>query len=167
MEEGTSAPEWTPLGRLLAAALAVALVLGGLAWWSSRDGGDEPQAAASDTSTTTDPPRTTERQPVTTETIPSTTTTQPVVVESVVIYEVTGSGSAQVTYGTSGFSQEQHTVTLPWRHEIRGDVPEYPVLVAQLQNSGEISCKIWGGGEVPMAEATSSGAYAVVTCADN
>jgi hypothetical protein len=53
---------------------------------------------------------------------------------------------------------------LPWRHEIRGSVPDYPVLVAQLGGSGDITCKIWQGGTVPSAEATSSGAYAVVTC---
>lgn len=65
-----------------------------------------------------------------------------------------------------GFNQEQQDMSLPWRHEIRGNLPEYPVLIAQLDGTGDITCKIRGGGRVPMSEATSSGQYVVVSCSD-
>lgn len=47
-----------------------------------------------------------------------------------------------------------------------GNLPEYPVLIAQLDGTGDITCKIRGGGRLPMSEATSSGQYVVVSCLD-
>jgi hypothetical protein len=118
----------------------------------------EVDACTEQTTTTTAPPTTT-----TTTAPPTTTTTAP---PSVLVYEVGGSGSALVTYMIAGFSQEQHEVTLPWRHEIpEAEAPEIPTLVAQLQGSGEITCRIsWSAGTAPVAEAASSGDYVVVTC---
>lgn len=96
------------------------------------------------------------------------TTSPTTLAEPTVTYEVLGTGEALVTYGTAGFSQEQHTVRLPWSHTITGDVPEHPIVLAQLMSgSGEITCKVWGGGDIPMVEATSSGNYAIVTCSDD
>lgn len=140
----------------------MAVVLLGL---SACAGGDDDEALDLD-------PRSEQRQTTTqpVETLATVTLpplTPPSTTEAVVIYEVEGSGSAMVTYAAAGFSQEQQTVPLPWSHEIRGDVPEYPVLVAQLQGAGAVTCRIWGGGTVPLAEATSNGQYAVVNCADD
>jgi MmpS family membrane protein len=76
--------------------------------------------------------------------------------------EVTGSGKALVTYMKKG-GQEQKEVSLPWSADVEVDF--ITSLVAQKKGggSGEIGCKITKGSEV-IADNTSSGAYAVVSC---
>jgi hypothetical protein len=84
------------------------------------------------------------------------------------LYQVTGVGSATVTYFV-GSSEEQQEVTLPWSLGLTdAQLPGTAVLSAQLQGTGSISCAIihapgtanaWTGGQ-----AQSSGAYVVVTC---
>jgi hypothetical protein len=83
------------------------------------------------------------------------------------VYAVQGSGSALVTYAVSGGTQ-QETVRLPWSKTLAAPLPQYPILWAQhTVGSGPITCSIalTGGGTADsVAQATSSGAYAVVTC---
>lgn len=94
---------------------------------------------------------------------PTTTTVPPPPPPPPLTYELNGSGSALVTYGVGpGFNQQQENVTLPWSSS--PTPPQFPSLVAQLQGSGEINCRILRNG-VEVANATSSGQYVVVTCA--
>jgi hypothetical protein len=77
-----------------------------------------------------------------------------------ITYSVDGTGSALVTYQTSS-GQSQRTVDLPWSDTETG--VSTASLVAQLQGAGtDISCSI--SGDVS-ASNSSSGQYAVVTCA--
>jgi hypothetical protein len=77
------------------------------------------------------------------------------------LYEVFGSGSALITYSNQGFGQQQVTATLPW--SVQPQNPSTSVIVAQLQGSGTITCRITKSGRVA-TENTSSGQYAVVSC---
>jgi len=95
----------------------------------------------------------------------STTVLRPMTTEAPVIvaYEILGSGNAQATYA-SGSGQSQEEVSLPWRRELSGsDLPQIPALSAQLHGAGSISCRIARQGEV-IAEDTSAGEYAIVSC---
>ena len=92
---------------------------------------------------------------------------------SVVVYEVTGSGTAgNVTYMKEGFSQEQQTsAKLPWRKELQfeekvGGFAPLSLVAQNGANSGDITCRITVDGEV-VGESTSNGQYAVVTCTGN
>jgi hypothetical protein len=82
--------------------------------------------------------------------------------EKLVTLTVEGSGKATVTYMKSG-GQEQKEVTLPWTSEIKASFISSLVAQKKSGNSAEISCKIAEGSEV-IADNTSSGPYAVVTC---
>ncbi len=88
---------------------------------------------------------------------------------STVVYEVTGKGSALVTYAKEGFSQEQVTgAKLPWRKELAftDEVTQFTPLSVVAQHSsggGDITCRVLVDGKV-VGESTSSGQYAVVTC---
>jgi len=85
-------------------------------------------------------------------------------------YEITGAGQAtNVTYssGAIGSQSQETSVTLPWEKEVK--VPEdksnVPTVVAQRgAGTGDITCRITVDGK-EAAKATSSGEYAVVTCA--
>lgn len=88
-----------------------------------------------------------------------------------VVYEVTGKGTASVTYSKEGFSQEQQNgVRLPYRKELMfSAAPVTPALTVVAQHStggGDITCRITVDGTV-VGESTSSGQYAVVTCNGN
>lgn len=151
-------------GRVL--WLAVGVVVAATVWFAVQPDGEDPVVEAAAAAREEPPPTVRPRQrPTTLPAVP--VTSPPTTTEAVVIYEVLGSGGATVTYGAAGFSQEQQHVTLPWRHELRGDVPDYPVLLAQLDGTGSVTCKVWGGGTVPLAEATSSGAYVIASCVDD
>lgn len=82
-----------------------------------------------------------------------------------ILYELTGSGRVTVSYGTAnGISQQK--ASLPWsRTEESGGLFSFKVvsLAAQLDGYGSVSCKITIDGDV-VAEQSSSGNYAVVTC---
>ena len=81
------------------------------------------------------------------------------------VFEVSGSGSAQnVTWGVNGNQSQRTDATLPFREEV-ADPGSFAVasMVAQNGGSRSISCKVSRGGDV-LAEQTSSGQYAVVTC---
>jgi hypothetical protein len=82
--------------------------------------------------------------------------------EKLVTLTVEGSGKATVTYMKSG-GQEQKEVTLPWTSEIKASFISSLVAQKKSGNSAEISCRIAEGSEV-IADNTSSGPYAVVTC---
>lgn len=81
------------------------------------------------------------------------------------IYEVTGSGSASVTYSVDGFGQAQEAVGLPWRKEIVDGQPTYAVLLVQLQSSGTVTCQIVKAGQ-EVANVTSSGSYVIASCSE-
>lgn len=86
-----------------------------------------------------------------------------------VTYRVTGRGSGLVTYMKEGFSQEQvNGARLPWSKDLtfQDDITAFSglSLVAQHSSgSGDITCAILVDGK-QVAESTSSGPYAVVTC---
>lgn len=85
-----------------------------------------------------------------------------------VVYEVSGAESAgKITYsanGSAGIAQE-NGVALPWTTEVQFDAGALRVatLTAQNSGSGDITCRITVNGEV-VAELTSSGEFAVVSC---
>lgn len=87
-----------------------------------------------------------------------------------VVYELVGDGSAtSVTYsvdGSAGIAQEAQA-RLPWRKEVT--FSEGALRIATLsgqngQRGGNLTCRITVDGQV-VREITSSGQYAVVTCA--
>lgn len=92
----------------------------------------------------------------------TTTTTEPL--PPTVTYEVSGIGTALVTYFSSGFNQQQETVTLPWSYTTEAHVST-PVITAQLDGTGRIGCRILRSDET-VAEASSNGQYVVVTCSE-
>lgn len=91
---------------------------------------------------------------------------------SVVVYEVTGKGSASVTYMKEGFSQEQQTsAKLPYRKQLQfkdkiGSFAPISLVAQHVSGGGDLTCRVTVDGQV-VAENTSSGQYAVVTCSGN
>jgi hypothetical protein len=59
--------------------------------------------------------------------------------------------------------QEQKEVSLPWSADVEVDFITSLTAQKKSGGSGEIGCKVTKGGEV-VADNTSSGAYAVVSC---
>lgn len=89
---------------------------------------------------------------------------------TLVMYEVTGPAKAtNVTYTKEGFQMEQvANPTLPFRKELTftDTVTGFSGLSLVAQNgqaSGDITCRILVDGK-EVANSTSSGAYAVVSC---
>jgi hypothetical protein len=87
-----------------------------------------------------------------------------------VTYEVTGSGTASVTYiaDLQGSQEQQNDVALPFTKEISsGESLLMMSVVAQRKSgdSGEITCRILLDGK-EVKKSTSSGSYAVATCAE-
>ena len=82
-----------------------------------------------------------------------------------VTIRVEGRGSALISYGAGG-NQSQTTERLPWSTKVSADTVSGIAVVAQRNEggSGTISCSIISGGST-VASQSSSGAYAVVTCA--
>jgi hypothetical protein len=81
---------------------------------------------------------------------------------TVIQYQVTGNGTADVTYEGSGSAIEQQTVHLPWTYALPAP-PDFPTVSAQLNGTGSISCAIIRNGVV-VARAHSSGAYVIADC---
>lgn len=87
---------------------------------------------------------------------------------AVVVYEVSGAESAgNITYsadGSTGIAQE-NGVALPWSTEVQFAEGALRVATLSAQNAGagDITCRITVDGEV-VAELTSSGEFAVVSC---
>lgn len=91
----------------------------------------------------------------------------------VVVYEVTGAGSANsITYTTDGMTSTEQVgqVPLPWSKTIELPVGEALQMVSVLAQAGdgtpEISAKITVDGKV-VKEGKSSGQFAVVTVNEN
>lgn len=87
---------------------------------------------------------------------------------STVVYEVTGPAKANnITYsadGKAGIAQENGG-PLPWRKEVQMSGSfKVATLTAQNAGKGDITCRITVDGKV-VKELTSSGEYAVATCA--
>ena len=81
---------------------------------------------------------------------------------STITYVVTGSSSAQVTYGPAGSnytgsSPMRKTVTIP------ASVPIYYSIDAQLQGSGSVTCEILVGSTV-VSKGSASGGYQIASC---
>jgi hypothetical protein len=97
----------------------------------------------------------------------------PTPVPTTIVYSIDGSGTAMVTYLVgSGFSEEQHIVTLPWSATLTDDqMPRMPIVGAQhTTGGGTIACTITRSGALnptgsAIAHAESTGPYAVVQCA--
>ncbi|MGJ7909027.1 MmpS family transport accessory protein [Actinopolyspora sp. H202] len=86
-----------------------------------------------------------------------------------VVYKVTGSGGASsITFGKGGQTSQNTNAELPWSKTADAtEGMEFYALSAQNgQNGGDITCKITVDGEV-LAENTSNGQYAMVTCNGN
>lgn len=83
-------------------------------------------------------------------------------------YRVTGPNRAMITWSGKGGNISQETAArLPWNKKV--DSPGYPGMAfasvsAQNSGSGTISCQILGPGGSVVAENSSEGAYAIVTC---
>lgn len=86
--------------------------------------------------------------------------------EVTVAYEVTGTGTASVFYSGRNFDTAQENDTaLPWTKNVTMDglLKVVSLTATNGAEDGEISCRITVGGKV-IAEQTSSGAFATVTC---
>lgn len=86
-----------------------------------------------------------------------------------VTYTLEGSGKATtVTYnvGSVGGVSQQSEVALPWTKEVQFAEGSFRVAALSAQNagSGDLTCRITIDGKV-VREVTSSGRYAVVSCA--
>jgi hypothetical protein len=83
-------------------------------------------------------------------------------------YELTGDGSAQaITWSQDGGTGQESSGSLPWSKTIEfKDAFLAPVTLAgQLKGDGSITCKITNTTTgVVIAESTSSGQFAVVSC---
>ena len=88
----------------------------------------------------------------------------PRVVQTQIVYRVTGSGTADLTYSGSGSNTEQTTVHLPWTYTVPYPPPDFPYVSAQTNGTGTIGCSITQNGVV-IAHATSSGEFVIATCA--
>jgi len=89
----------------------------------------------------------------------------PVAVRSGLLLEVNGSGTALLTYSLSGGNLAQEEVTLPWSLEVANPQQyEGQQLLAQLNGTGDITCRILSQTNSVLAEVTSSGAYVIATC---
>lgn len=83
---------------------------------------------------------------------------------SEVKYEITGGAASSVTYGTAAGISQEADVKLPWSKTVTDDgLLTIATLDAQNAGSGPVSCKITIDGKV-IAEQTSSGQFAVVSC---
>jgi hypothetical protein len=84
-----------------------------------------------------------------------------------VVYEVTGSGSANVIYFKSdGITPVQAGETdLPWRQELRleSDAAFVSVNATRASGEGELGCRITIDGK-EVAKKSASGQYAIVLC---
>lgn len=83
-------------------------------------------------------------------------------------YKVTGKNPALITYATSGGNISQETsAKLPWSKTVQS--PGYPGMTfahvsAQNSGGGTISCQIIGPSGNVVADNSSEGDYAIVTC---
>ena len=87
----------------------------------------------------------------------------------VITYEVGGTATqaTNVTYTDGGTQTSQETgATVPWTKQVPeadGPITVYQV-IAQNAGGGDITCRILGAYGAVLAENTSTGEYAVVTC---
>jgi len=79
-----------------------------------------------------------------------------------VTLKLSGSGSADVTYGVDGKISQLSSVSLPWSKQV-GPGTIFSV-TGQLKGSGTITCSIVDSGGKATATATSSGQYVIASC---
>ena len=83
------------------------------------------------------------------------------------VYSVTGADSADITYDAGSGTEQVSEQPLPWSKQIAvADTDGILTIVAQNNGGGSITCSIAIAGKV-VAKHTSTGDYAVVTCADD
>lgn len=87
----------------------------------------------------------------------------PHVIATTIKYQLSGSGTADVTYSASGSATEQRTVHLPWTYTVPSPAPDFPYVSAQINGTGGISCAIVKNGVI-VAHAHSSGEFVIATC---
>lgn len=142
---------------ILAGIVAVVVIIS----VSTGGGGSEP-STASDTESSTQP----QLEPV--EQAPSETTPAEPETETITYTVATTGGAIQsISYMKPGFNIAQDTDVsgTEWTKEIAVDGPTMGLnMNAQNGGSGTITCSIAHNGEV-VIENSSSGQYAVVTCA--
>lgn len=84
-----------------------------------------------------------------------------------VTYEVTGAGTAEITYaghGESGTATVAKDVRLPWKKTVRVPAGESPIVNITLdEKGGNASCALAVQGK-HVQRATASGAYGRATC---
>jgi hypothetical protein len=81
-------------------------------------------------------------------------------VRQTVTYVVTGTSGAQVTYGPAGSNL---TGSVPMHITSRLGTPAYYAINAQLQGSGQLSCKILVD-RVVISSGTAGGGYQIADC---
>ena len=82
-----------------------------------------------------------------------------------VVYEVTGDGSASLTLRNASGGTDQLTVPLPWSQTLPLPPNGFVYLSAQQEGSGTVACKITYGGRV-VQQASSNGDYVIATCSN-
>jgi hypothetical protein len=85
-----------------------------------------------------------------------------------VTYDVTGTGTAQITYAGHGASAETVTVHLPWHQSAELAAGHGPATISIVlgQSGGRATCALTIHG-TPVQHATAYGSYGRATCSTN
>lgn len=78
--------------------------------------------------------------------------------------EVEGNGTALITYSLKGGNIAQEQVPLPWTLDVDNPYPDGQQLIAQLENSGDVTCRILSPTDAKLSEVSSSGAFVIASC---
>jgi hypothetical protein len=173
--------KWSKKHKLIADAWAAVVVIAVAIVFASVASGSDSKSVASNTpnGTVAATPTTQYTPPTTLYTPPATTlytppptiapitlpptTAPPPTAPPVLVYEVTGDGSADLTIENASGGTEQKTVNLPYSEELTRPPDGFVYLSAQLGGSGSVSCNITYGGRV-VQQASSSGDYVIASC---
>lgn len=80
-----------------------------------------------------------------------------------IMYEVTGTGRASITYSEDDSTNQSNDVTLPWTHSFRASRGEFLYVSAQRDGgAGCVFARIYKKGEV-LESGTGCGAFAIAT----
>lgn len=92
---------------------------------------------------------------------------KPSVRTAAVTYEITGTGTADITYlatSEQGTATQEKAASLPWKRTVRVPLGQTPVVKVQLpQQGGTATCAL-AVREQHMQRATASGPYGRTTC---
>jgi hypothetical protein len=95
------------------------------------------------------------------------TPVKPPVPTAAVTYEITGSGTADITYlatSEQGTATQEKGASLPWKKTVRVPLGQSPVVKVQLPRQGGTATCALAVRDQHMQRATASGPYGRTTC---